>query len=521
MKIWKIGISKLYSSYDEMKKYHTVSQGWPERGDLTFLWKETNEEINKYISDIVYGDRKGYYTIKRLFQEIEPGDIILAFEGNTLKGLTQMSSNYVYFYNEEVDNYCNSLFPVNWVNWDDFCKEQKLQSQGGRGVKGIENCRKEDINNYINKHWDSFKKEHNIELFPKDQCEDKYKQLINNLDKRKEETKMAYLEKLNREKTMIESTTMLNVNHNLILTGAPGTGKTYLAQQIARELGCTADRIGFVQFHPSYDYTDFVEGIRPIQKDKKDVGFEPKDGVFKHFCEKALTDYLKADNEADAPKFVFVIDEINRGDISKIFGELFFSIDPGYRVTKDKLENHKSGKALLMTVKTQYANMQEKCPNAFDEALGINDVNNCGHFFVPENVYIIGTMNDIDRSVESMDFAFRRRFAFKEIKANENIGMLDGMEDKKKIINRMNNLNLAIEKIEGLSPAYHIGGSYFMKLKEYQNEDKSYNYEDLWNNHIVGLLREYLRNQPDAEDNIITLKEAFNNDKDHIENKQK
>ena len=184
------------------------------------------------------------------------------------------------------------------------------------------------------------------------------------------------------------------------------------------------------------------------------------------------------------------------------------------------LDNHKSGKALLMTVKTQYANMQEKCPNAFDEALGIDDVNDCGHFFVPENVYIIGTMNDIDRSVESMDFAFRRRFAFKEIKANENIGMLDGMENKEKIINRMNNLNLAIEKIEGLSPAYHIGGSYFMKLKDYQKEDQSYDYEELWNNHIVGLLWEYLRNQPEAKDKIIKLKVEFDNEEPHTENNQ-
>lgn len=331
--------------------------------------------------------------------------------------------------------------------------------------------------------------------------------------------KYWYNEILNRL-NMEQNITLLTRNYNLILTGAPGTGKTYLAQQIARELGCTADHIGFVQFHPSYDYTDFVEGIRPIQEGSKDVGFKPKDGIFKKFCEKALTAYLNADNEENAPKFVFIIDEINRGDISKIFGELFFSIDPGYRVTKDMLDNHKSGKALLMTVKTQYTNMQEKCPNAFDEALGIDDVNDCGHFFVPENVYIIGTMNDIDRSVESMDFAFRRRFAFKEIKANENIGMLDGMENKEKIINRMNNLNLAIEKIEGLSPAYHIGGSYFMKLKDYQKEDQSYDYEELWNNHIVGLLWEYLRNQPEAKDKIIKLKVEFDNEEPHTENNQ-
>ena len=329
-----------------------------------------------------------------------------------------------------------------------------------------------------------------------------------------------WIQRINNKKNMETITNLLKSNHNLILTGAPGTGKTYLAQQIARELGCTADHIGFVQFHPSYDYTDFVEGIRPIQDGGKDIGFKPKDGVFKQFCEKALTAYLNADNEADAPKFVFIIDEINRGDISKIFGELFFSIDPGYRVTKDMLDNHKSGKALLMTVKTQYANMQEKCPNAFDEALGINDVNDCGHFFVPENVYIIGTMNDIDRSVESMDFAFRRRFAFKEIKADENIGMLDGMDNREKIINRMNNLNCEIEKTEGLSPAYHIGGSYFMKLKDYQKKDDSYDYDALWNNHIVGLLSEYLRNQPEAKDKIKKFKEEFDKEEPHTENNQ-
>ena len=130
-------------------------------------------------------------------------------------------------------------------------------------------------------------------------------------------------------------------------------------------------------------------------------------------------------------------------------------------------------------------------------------------FYVPENVYIIGTMNDIDRSVESMDFAFRRRFAFKEIKASENLGMLDDMEDKDSIIKRMENLNVAIEKVEGLSSAYHIGGSYFMKLKLYQNEDKSYDYDYLWNNHLEGLLMEYLRGIADAEKKVKELKEYY------------
>ena len=195
--------------------------------------------------------------------------------------------------------------------------------------------------------------------------------------------------------------------------------------------------------------------------------------------------------EASKP-FVFIIDEINRGEISKIFGELFFSIDPGYR--------GESGR-----VKTQYQNMiDEKDP--FYEG-----------FYVPENVYIIGTMNDIDRSVESMDFAMRRRFAWKEIKANENTGMLDSFGGlKNEIISKMNRLNNAIwneetnEGIEGLSAAYHIGGAYFKKLELYDYENNLPEaYRQLWENHLRGVLFEYLRGSFNAADNLKKLEEVY------------
>lgn len=562
---------------------------------------------------------------------------------------------------------------------------------------------------------------------------------------------------------------LLRSNHNLILTGAPGTGKTYLAKQIAKKMGCTDDEIGFVQFHPSYDYTDFVEGLRPKQDETSgsNIGFERRNGVFKDFCTRALikqseesikledgstitsmlnsnptvwkvslkgtgdnpirhdclengyirigwheygdvedfnefdgyTQYggksvLKAfqhqmkegdiiascysENEVDAigivtggyeydkkfdkyPRyrkvhwlvknirenilaindnkkftlstvyrsnitvedalkivakynplksdqsthvdstsysitksssswndkdiddaienfkdyvknsgkegvsikylnssgyfiaimdtsgylkvkiangnehhtspnkikkyiktmdydklhdtydpsigqfiidqylkgsetlrsitpnnretkpFVFIIDEINRGEISKIFGELFFSIDPGYRGEKGR-------------VQTQYQNMVEG-GDAFKKG-----------FYVPENVYIIGTMNDIDRSVESMDFAFRRRFAFKEIRADENVGMLDGLEWKDEAIERMKRLNKAISDTEGLSSAYHIGASYFLKLKNYDGD-----FNQLWEYHLDGLLREYLRGMQGVEDSMKKLKNAYDN----------
>ncbi len=443
---------------------------------------------------------------------------------------------------------------------------------------------------------------------------------------------------------------LLKTNKNLILTGAPGTGKTYMAKEMARQmLGLDSvealkkdKRFGFVQFHPSYDYTDFVEGLRPKNDVKGNIVFERKDGVFKEFCKQAiLSETADADTLADInnnptvwkvslegtgdnptrtdcmennyirigwkeygdvefsdyndyfeggknvlrafqngmqigdlvvscysakeidavgiitgdyeyrseggkyPRYrtvkwlvknirenivelnnnksftlptvykasitaeavlkivkehtkktdtavredtaVFVIDEINRGELSKIFGELFFSIDPGYRGVKG-------------AIKTQYQNLIED-GDAFKDG-----------FFVPENVYIIGTMNDIDRSVESMDFAMRRRFAWKEISAKDSQAMFDSYNEfervpKEKIIElkaRMNSLNETILKARELGMAYQIGASYFLKYADYGN------FEDLWEYHLKGLLAEYLRGNVDINGELMKLENAYN-----------
>ena len=184
---------------------------------------------------------------------------------------------------------------------------------------------------------------------------------------------------------------------------------------------------------------------------------------------------------------VFVIDEINRGEISKIFGELFFSIDPGYRGVKG-------------AIKTQYQNMIEE-GDAFKDG-----------FFVPENVYIIGTMNDIDRSVESMDFAMRRRFAWKEVTAKDSQTMFDSSKKFDKVPEeriaelkaRMNSLNDAILETRELGMAYQIGASYFLKYADYGN------FEDLWEYHLKGLLAEYLRGNADVKGELMKLENAYN-----------
>jgi len=263
-------------------------------------------------------------------------------------------------------------------------------------------------------------------------------------------TKEDFLEEVFMEEKEYEDiVNLLKYKKNIILQGPPGVGKTFIAKRIAYSIMEEKDdtRIEMVQFHQSYSYEDFIMGYRPDEE-----GFKLKYGIFYKFCKKAL-------NDSDKPYF-FIIDEINRGNISKIFGELMMLI-----------ESDKRG--------PEYA-----IPLTYTES----------KFYIPENIYIIGTMNTADRSLAMLDYALRRRFCFVDIEtAYDNLnfkGYLEGKsgELSKIIIEKMKILNKAIENDISLGKGFCVGHSYFCIDKKTITEE---DYKNIVKYEILPLLSEY------------------------------
>lgn len=361
-----------------------------------------------------------------------------------------------------------------------------------------------------------------------------------NSDKNYEAYKKAIIDDIN------------NGAKQIILTGAPGTGKTKMAKEIADEIRGEKQKYEFVQFHPSYDYTDFVEGLRPVEvkdsDDKSTIVFRRVDGIFKRFC-RMVVEENNQNQKNENKMYFFLIDEINRADLSKVFGELMYCLESDKRGADNTVQTpyqnlttyfpeddtntntNTSASANADTTTTTStgtsANADTADTRVVKDPQKHEDVYKAG-FYIPENVYIIGTMNDIDRSVESMDFALRRRFMFTEIKVTQSL--LEGAfnsddfwyDSKKDTINdenmkqariqnakalagnardlaeRVMKMNKAMLQFQdlGLNEQYYISQGQFANLPANAlTDDIDKLLQFVWDRRIRPLLNEYVRGE--------------------------
>lgn len=309
---------------------------------------------------------------------------------------------------------------------------------------------------------------------------------------------------------------LLKCHKNLLLTGVSGTGKTYLAQQVARALVGNVSKPGQIEqvaFHPSYDYADFVEGLRP-----SGAGFVLEPGCFKSFCGRAL-------EQPDQP-FVFIIDDFNQGDVRTILGEVVMLLDPDYRGVEHR-------------IKTQYHSVlvrSYQAALAARDQVAISSIKFADGFFVPHNVFVIATMNEFEGRAEPLDSAVRRRFVCYELKPQDRLNMLKeanlacsvqvkGAQDKLTAAHfydqaaaRCTRLNQAICAEPSLGPDYQVGPAFLLKTLNYINlawevseESVSDALNQVWDQSLAPLLRTYLwgKSASDLTKLLLKLRNAY------------
>ena len=433
---WIYAIGENNPHWKDFSQNGIISIEWGEIGDLTQY--KTRKDMQKAMKSAISPNHP--YIFQSLvtwnfLHELKIGDIIFVKQGLhkvIARGIVESD----YFFNSEIaDNYKNSR-KINWTH-----QEEKEYSKhpDTKTLKDISNYTEDieklnslyEINDISNQDQDKVYPIYGKKYFLDDVfiSEDKYETIINLLKRKK----------------------------NIILQGAPGVGKTFAAKRIAYSILKAQDtsRVKLVQFHQSYSYEDFIMGYRPSEEDGKQ--FEKKAGVFYEFCKKAQDD---SDND-----YFFIIDEINRGNMSKIFGELLMLIE------KDKRDE---------SLQLLYSNEQ---------------------FSIPSNLYIIGMMNTADRSLAIIDYALRRRFAFIDFDPAFDS---DGFKKKQEAINKDNynslidvikGLNNHIENDSSLGKGFRIGHSYFVPSENEIVDDDWL--KDIIKYEIEPLLEEYWFDNPD------------------------
>ncbi len=411
------------------------------------IWSIQKQEIGDIQLYTSHNEKNNKRRIYKYFEEIKPGDLIIGYESSPVKQVVAILECTEGLHIDENEGEGISFMIKEFIDspltWDEIQEINELQQseilKNNQGSLFKLNPEEFDALRY-------FIDEKTIGL---------YKETKNKMpyDYRKDPDEV-FLEDNEFNKIM----NLLSNKKNIILQGAPGVGKTFIAKKIAfQKLGMKdSTKVEMVQFHQSYSYEDFIQGIRP---DKN--GFKIKPGVFYKFVQKAISN--------PNSDYFFIIDEINRGNLSKIFGELMML-----------LENDKRGEK--WEVSLTYSEGEK--------------------FFIPKNVYIIGTMNTADRSLAIVDYALRRRFVFYTLIPVFNEIFVRFLTEKgvpeykvRDIVDRINALNTIISNDNDLGRGFQIGHSFFCT---YNNEQQ---FEEWYSNvidyEIEPLLSEYWFDKPE------------------------
>ena len=433
------------SMWDEFYKSGIMGIGWDDVTDLKgFSSKEEIKDYMKKVYDPSYSYKNNAHCLWQFANEIKVGDVIFVKKGmHKIIGKGIVTSDYIY------DTSRSTYKHIRKVDWQN---KGEWEHPGQAVMKTLTNI--SAYPDYVQKL---------LALFAEDTSEEvsEQKEIKYPLYSKDDFLNEVYMD----EDTYNTLTELLEAKYNVILQGAPGVGKTFAAKRLAYSIMGQKDtsRVAMVQFHQSYSYEDFIQGYRP----SKD-GFELENGIFYKFCKEA-----EEDNERP---YFFIIDEINRGNLSKILGELMMLIEKDKRGEKIKL---------------LYSNEW---------------------FTVPQNVRIIGMMNTADRSLALMDYALRRRFAFFDFApAFSSEGFKNYLAEKnsqklESLITAVESLNNTISSDESLGDGFRIGHSYFCTDGEITDEwlKSVVEYE------VIPLIKEYWFDEPTkVRDWSATLRSAI------------